>query len=76
MRAGPAGADGADRADEPAPGQLKPVEPTTVEPTTVDALTRDLDSITPWVRWWLRAEGISGFLLGAFCWFALRGPGD
>ena len=42
-------------------------------PASVEALTRQLDSITPWVRWWLRAEGFAGFTLGVLVWCALGG---
>jgi hypothetical protein len=32
-----------------------------------------LEDTTPWVRRWLRAEGIAGFALGAFAWVAFGG---
>ena len=34
----------------------------------------DLESTTPWVRRWLRAEGIAAFVGGVAAWLALGGP--
>jgi hypothetical protein len=36
--------------------------------------TIDLDATTPWVRRWLRAEGIVAFAGGAAAWVALGAP--
>jgi hypothetical protein len=39
-----------------------------------DALPAGLDSTTPWVRRWLRAEGIAVFAGGLAAWVALGAP--
>lgn len=34
---------------------------------------RHLDETTPWVRWWLRAEGLAGLGLGWVAWVGFGG---
>ena len=42
--------------------------------STAAAAAVDLEATTPWVRRWLRAEGIAAFVGGAAAWVALGAP--
>jgi Domain of unknown function (DUF4260) len=46
----------------------------TDERATAQVGPTGLDATTPWVRRWLRAEGIAAFVAGAAAWLALGAP--
>ena len=58
-------------AGEPGPAQIEGRRRSL--PVAEAASTADLEATTPWVRRWLRAEGLAAFVGGFFAWRALDG---